>query len=118
MSIPQLLSEVCYEKQTAASISFRPPDASTSYSPTLQLPTTIFSDSERAIQNVKSEGVTARNKHFDIRLFKSKELQKLGIVDFTFVQSGDNAADGLTKALVNVRHAAFLNMLGLTPRDI
>ncbi|KAG0130627.1 hypothetical protein HOY82DRAFT_458751, partial [Tuber indicum] len=60
---------------------------------------TIFSDSERAIANVKSEGITTRNKHFDIRLLKSRELQKNQVVDFTYIPSQQNRADGFTKGL-------------------
>jgi len=62
---------------------------------------------------VKSEGVTARNKHFDIRLFKSREVQQQGIVDFTYIPSLNNAADGLTKALAETAHCHFLDMVGL-----
>jgi hypothetical protein len=114
--VPRLLSQVNDEKlaDDTANPSFS--DVTESYTFTLPLPTIIFSDSERAIQNVKTEGITARNKHFDIRLFKSKELQSLGIVDFTFVRSENNAADGLTKALVDVKHKVFQSVLGLRPR--
>jgi len=44
------------------------------YPSTLSQSTTIYTDSARAIQTVSSEGVTARNKHFDIRHFKSREV--------------------------------------------
>jgi len=90
------------------------PDTSTpGYTGTLSAPTTIFTDSERALQTVKSEGITARNKHFDIRLFKAREVQRAGIVNFTFVPGEHNAADGLTKALVEVKHRQFLEQLGM-----
>ncbi|KAG0138497.1 hypothetical protein HOY82DRAFT_458365, partial [Tuber indicum] len=68
---------------------------------------TIFSDSERAIANVKGEGITARNKHFDIRLLKSRELQEHQVVNFTYVPSKLNKADGFTKGLDNGRHTEF-----------
>jgi hypothetical protein len=54
------------------------------YNTTQFPPTTIFTDSQRVIENVSSAGVTARNKHFEIRLFKSRELQKTGDITFGF----------------------------------
>jgi len=74
---------------------------------------TIYSDSERAIATVKSEGITTRNKHFDIRLLKSRELQQHGVVDFTFIRSELNKADGFTKSLTMARHGEFVKQLGL-----
>ena len=78
----------------------------------LSQPTTIYTDSARAIQTVSSEGVTARNKHFDIRLFKFHEVQQLGIVQFTFVSGENNAADSLTSALPESMHRQLLTMIG------
>jgi len=74
---------------------------------------TIFSDSERAIANVKGEGITARNKHFDIRLLKSRELQEHQVVNFTYVPSKLNRADGFTKGLDIGRHTEFIVQLQL-----
>ena len=74
---------------------------------------TIYSDSERAIATVKGEGVTTRNKHFDIRLLKSRELQQHQVVDFTFIPSELNKADGFTKGLTMARHGEFVKQLGL-----
>jgi len=90
------------------------PDNSTpSYTGTLSASTTIFTDSERALQTVKSEEITARNKQFDIQLFKARKVQRAGIVNFTFVPGEHNAAHGLTKALVEVKHRQFLEQLGM-----
>ena len=85
----------------------------TDYTPTLPSATTIYTDSQRAIENICSEGVSAQNKHFDIRLFKSRELQRAGIVTFIFRGTDENAADGLTKVLTQSRHEIFLKQLGL-----
>jgi hypothetical protein len=110
--LPQLLNEVQNEKlEAATSLPSTTSRARDSYTSTPTQPTIIYSDNEKAIQNVKTEGIMARNKHFDIRLFKSKELQKLGYVYFTFIQGQDNMADGLTKALVDVKHVVFQNAL-------
>ena len=74
---------------------------------------TIYSDSERAIATVKSERITTRNKHFDIRLLKSRELQQHGVVDFTVIRSELNKADGFTKSLTMARYGEFVKQLGL-----
>jgi len=116
----QLLADLNWESSRIPTRSFSnsadvntPSKELAGYSTTLALPTTIYTDSERAIQTVKSEGVTARNKHFDICLFKSREVQQEGIVNFTYIPSQDNAADGLTKALPESAHCRFLNMVGI-----
>ena len=116
----QLLADLNWESTGMSTQASRtvgdidsPLQKQTGYSVTLPSPTTIFTDSERALQTVKSEGVTARNKHFDIRLFKSREVQREGIVNFTYIPSQQNAADGLTKALPEATHYHFLNMIGL-----
>jgi hypothetical protein len=64
-----------------------------------------------AIQNVISEGVTARNKHFDVCLMKVREMVKAGVVKFIFRRSVENVADGFTKALVDSRHQEFVRQL-------
>ncbi|RPB02945.1 hypothetical protein L873DRAFT_1801543 [Choiromyces venosus 120613-1] len=74
---------------------------------------TIFIDSKRVIQTMKSEKVTAQNKHFDIQLFKLHKVQQGGIIDFTFIPSMNNATDGLTQALVEITHYCFLKMIAI-----
>ena len=89
------------------------PQPSVVYGKTLPEPTVVYTDSQCAIENVRTEGISARNKHFDICLFKSRELQQAGVVDFVFRGTDENAADGLTKALAQPRHEVFLKQLGL-----
>jgi hypothetical protein len=72
-------------------------DTMTSKSPL----TTIFSDNLMATNNVKTEGVTARTRHFDIRLMKSRELRRLHIVDFQHVPSTDNIPPRLSPGFLS-----------------
>ena len=65
------------------------------------------------MQAIPARVITAWNKHFDIQLFKSREVPQPGIVDFTYIPSSNNAADRLTKALAKTAHCHFLNMVGL-----
>jgi len=111
----QVLADIQWEVSlNTAGNTISAASSHSAYPPTLSQPTTIYTDSARAIQTVSSEGVTARNKHFDICLFKSREVQQLGIVRFIFVPGEDNAADGLTKALPESMHRRFLTMIGLS----
>ncbi|RPA95772.1 hypothetical protein L873DRAFT_1930066 [Choiromyces venosus 120613-1] len=88
-------------------------DTKVSYSGTLASLTKIFTDSERTLQTVHSEGVIAHNKHFDIQLFKVHEVQNAGIIDFTFIPGEQNTADQLMKALVDTKHQQFMRQLGM-----
>jgi hypothetical protein len=84
------------------------------HSSTLVELTIIFLDSQQAIEYVKSEGITARNKHFDIVLFKTRTPQRAKIVSIVFKGTDENAADGLTQALVEVHHKTFLGQLTIS----
>ena len=101
----QLVEDISYPRDLSATPSTNSKAQSTEENQDASYPVynhgciTIYSDSERAIATVKSEGITTRNKHFDIRLLKSRELQQHGVVDFTFSRSELNKADGFTKSL-------------------
>jgi hypothetical protein len=103
--IERLYNEILDEKAN-------PESESSANGPKLA-PTTVFADNTLAIDNVKTEGITARNKHFELRLFKSRELQRLGVVNFIHVPSEDNTADGLTKVLARPAHEVMMKQLSL-----
>ena len=46
--------------------------------PTQEAATKIFADNQAAVERARSEGITARTKHFEIRLQHSRDLQKKG----------------------------------------
>jgi len=75
--------------------------------------TTVYPDSTMGIKTIKGVGMTARTRHFDIRLKKSRELQQLEIVDFQYVHTNDNTADVLTKALPSSRHWKLFSQFSL-----
>ena len=71
--------------------------------PTLKR-TIVFGDNQAAIKHATSEGISARTRHFDIRLQHSRDLVKKGIVDLVYIKSENNIADSLTKELPRVAH--------------
>ena len=76
-------------------------------------PTTIYADNQAAIKHAKLEGVTARTKHFDIRLQHSRDLQQKGILNLTYIKSSKNTADIFTKGLPTPAHQRHVKGLGL-----
>ena len=81
--------------------------------PTERTPTIIYADNQAAIKHVKSEGITARTKHFDIRLHHSRDHQKAGAIDFQYIKSSENTADILTKGLAAEAHRRHVKGLGI-----
>jgi plasmid maintenance system killer protein len=77
-------------------------------------PTTIFADNQAAIGHVTSAIETsARSKHFDIRLQHSRDHQRKGTINFTYIKSSENTADILTKGLPIEAHQRHVKGLGL-----
>ena len=76
--------------------------------------TTIYADNQAALKHVRTEGITARTKHFDIRLQHSRDNQAKGTITFEYIKSDDNTADIFTKALPLPAHQRHLEGLGLT----
>ena len=76
---------------------------------------TIYADNQSALKHVRTEGITARTKHFDIRLQHSRDNQSSGIITFEYIKSANNTADILTKALPLPAHQRHLEGLGLSP---
>ena len=75
--------------------------------------TTIYADNQAALKHVRTEGITARTKHFDIRLQHSRDNQAKGTITFEYIKSADNTADIFTKALPLPAHQKHLEGLGL-----
>ena len=74
---------------------------------------TIFADNQSALKHVRKEGITARTKHFDIRLQHSRDNQSKGTITFEYIKSADNTADIFTKALPLPAHQTHVEGLGL-----
>ena len=75
--------------------------------------TLIYADNQAAIKHAATEGITARTKHFDIRLQHSRNLQHKGVLKFAYVKSSRNTADIFTKGLPAPTHQRHVKNLGL-----
>ena len=99
---PMLLSDINNRGHQPDSPAPAEPDA-----------TVIYADNQGAIKHARTEGITARTKHFDIYLKHTRDLQQKGIVRFTYTQSAENTADILTKGLPAPSHRQHVRNLGL-----
>ena len=80
----------------------------------VDLPIVLFTDSQNARLTVLNPINQARTRYIDLRY--KWVIQRTDRGDFEVVHIGTNdmVADGLTKALPRIRHAAFVKQLGLT----
>lgn len=69
-------------------------------------PTQFFVDNLAAISISNNPVFHGRTKHFKIKLFFSRELQREGEVNLLYCRIEDQSADVLTKALPKVRFEA------------
>lgn len=78
-------------------------------------PASIFCDNQGAIENVVNhdKNVSERTKHIAIKYFFCKELVLKNVVNFNYVKSESNIADGFTKPLKGPLHNLFVRRLGL-----
>jgi hypothetical protein len=80
----------------------------------VDLPIVLFTDSQNARLTVLNPINQARTRYINLRY--KWVIQRTDRGDFEVVHIGTNdmVADGLTKALPRIRHAAFVKQLGLT----
>jgi len=78
-------------------------------------PLKLLGDNQPSIQLVSSEGHHERTKHVDIYYHYIKDQVKDGKIDLQYVPTADMAADGLTKPLDKLKHAAWVAQVGLRP---
>lgn len=76
-------------------------------------PMNIFCDNQSAIQIAENNGYSSRSKHIDLRhhFVREKVIDKSCILHY--VNTNDNLADALTKALFKQKFAAFVEKFGL-----
>ena len=77
------------------------------------LPTIIYGDNQGAIALAHNPEFHAKSKHIEIQDFWCREKQRSGEVDFKYVSTKDQIADGLTKALPKPQFESFRKALGL-----
>jgi hypothetical protein len=78
--------------------------------------TVIFGDNQGAIAISKKPQFHTRPKHIDIQNHYCREKVNDGTVEFQYIPTGKQVADGLTKALPKYRLILFRKALGLKER--
>ncbi|KAL5603949.1 hypothetical protein FOVSG1_006699 [Fusarium oxysporum f. sp. vasinfectum] len=78
--------------------------------------TVIFGDNQGAIAMSKNPQFHTRTKHIDIQHHYCREKVNDGTVEFQYIPTGKQVADGLTKALPKERFLLFRKALGLKER--
>jgi hypothetical protein len=63
------------------------------------------------------KGLQTRTKHVDIRFHAARNLQQLGLVDFAYIPSADNAADVFTKGLAQDAYWKMVGLLGMASME-
>ncbi|KAG6531657.1 hypothetical protein ZIOFF_005473 [Zingiber officinale] len=79
-------------------------------------PVTLFVDNKSAIALMKNPVFHGRSKHIDTRFHFIRECIEKGQIVVEFVNTGEQRADALTKALPGVKLAAMRQLLGI--RDL
>jgi len=74
-------------------------------------PVPIFTDSNGALQDIRTAVSGAQSKHIDIQFHNSRELQATGMVQFSHVSTHENLADIMTKS--PYKHKYFAEGMGL-----
>ena len=80
----------------------------------VDLPIVLFTDSQNARLTVLNPINQARTRYIDLRYKWVIQRTSRGDFHIIHVRTDEMVADGLTKALPRIRHAAFVKQLGLT----
>ncbi|KAG6520324.1 hypothetical protein ZIOFF_017373 [Zingiber officinale] len=75
-------------------------------------PVTLFVDNKSAIALMKNPVFHGRSKHIDTKFHFIRECVEKGQIEVEFVNTGEQRADVLTKALSGVKLAAMRQLLG------
>ena len=80
----------------------------------INMPTTLFSNSKSAITLANDRHYHAHTKHIDIRYHFIHYIIEAGTIKLVYCPTNDMTADTLTKALPSVKSKHFAMALGLT----
>ena len=76
-------------------------------------PIQLRCDNQGAITTAYNPALHNRTKHTLLKYYYVCEQVKDNLVNITYLDTARMPADGLTKPLPNIKHKAFLNLLGL-----
>jgi hypothetical protein len=72
-------------------------------------PSPIKEDNMAAIMMINQQRPTKRTRHIDTQWFAIQEWKQMGDIILQYINTKDNSADGLTKALGRILHAKHAN---------
>ena len=72
----------------------------------------IYSDNNGALLLAKNPVFHERTKHISVKYHYIRDLIDKGIIDLIYINTSEQKADGLTKALEKIKFKGFLNYLG------
>ena len=79
-----------------------------------QLPSTQnYTDSQGALAHITTSISKARTKHIDVCYHNSRDLHQRKVVKYNYINTNDNPADTLTKALPRENHEKFARAMGV-----
>ena len=73
----------------------------------------IYTDSQGALAHITTGISKARANHIDVCYHNSRDLHERGVVEYDYVNTNDNPADILTKALPREKHEKFARAMGV-----
>ena len=76
-------------------------------------PLPIYTDSQGALTHITTGITKARTKHIDVCYHNSRDLHARGIIKYDYVNTNDNPADILIKALPREKHEKFARAMGV-----
>lgn len=83
------------------------------YGKDLDKPTTIYSDNQSAISLIRNNQNITRVKHLDIKLFAVKEREETEQIKVQYINTTEQQADILTKAIMPKQFIQLRTLMGL-----
>jgi hypothetical protein len=84
------------------------------YRGTEHVPTHIYGDNQSSLALAENPEFHQRTKHIDIKYHFIRQQVEKGTIHLSYIPTADMVADGMTKPLTAVKHARFIQQLGLT----
>lgn len=75
------------------------------------LPIVVYCDNKSAIEICETLKMNHNVKHINLRINFVREQIECGFIKLVYINTEDNVADVLTKALAIEKHAHFVNVL-------